>query len=164
MLSLLLAYLAYNRSRYGEHLRLDVARHLRGIEDERKKLASIIDHAGESILLADGEGHILRANPAASNLFGYPPEAWDSLSVNALVPEKIRGPHSQWFADEMAGRHHGVMGKARELEARRKDGSTFPCEITLNGFEVGGMRRISVILRIHRKTIPRRREHLAGGW
>ncbi len=147
MLSLLLTYLAYNRGRYGERLRRDVAWHVQGIKDEEKKLASIIDHANETILLMDEQGNILRANPAASDLFGYTPEEWNGLSVHALAPEELREPHTQWFIEGMADRRHDIMGKVRALRARRKDGSVFPCEVTANGFTVDGMRRISVILR-----------------
>ncbi|MDX8411032.1 MAG: PAS domain S-box protein, partial [Mariprofundaceae bacterium] len=145
--SLILAYLTYNRSRYGERLFRAVERRTQEVEGERLKLASIIDHANEAIMLMDDLGRVLRANPAASSMFGYAAEEWLGLSVHALVPEEIREPHVQWLAEEMAGKRHDMMGKVREVRARRKDGSIFLCEITVNEFATVKGRRISVILR-----------------
>lgn len=147
VLSLLLAYLAYNRSRYSERLRLEVAEQTREIEGERHKLSSIIDHANETVLLMDDQGSILLANATASKLFGYQPAEWDRLSVHDLVPEEIRETHVQWFGEEISGNHHDIMGREREIRAQRKDGSVFPCEVTINSFTTGKERRISVILR-----------------
>jgi len=121
--------------------------HEQVLEGERRKLASVIDHANETILLMDDQGAILRANPAASKLFGYGPDEWRGLSVHGLVPVEIREPHVQWFTEEMAGKRHDIMGKTRELRGRRKDGSIFPCEVTVNEFQIGKEKRLSVILR-----------------
>jgi len=121
--------------------------HEQVLEGERRKLASVIDHANETILLMDDQGAILRANPAACELFGYAAEEWEGLSVHTLVPEEVRVPHVQWMAEEMAGKHHDIMGKVRELRGRRKDGSIFPCEVTVSMFLSGEERRLSVILR-----------------
>jgi len=147
VLSLLLAYLTYNRGCYSERLRQDVAKQTREIEGERQKLSSIVNHANETILLMDDQGGILRANPAASELFGYAPEEWSGISVHALVPEEIREQHIRWFTEEIADHRHGIMGRVRELTARRKDGSLFPCEVTVDEFTTDGGRRLSIILR-----------------
>jgi len=147
LLGLLLSHLAYNRSRYGETLRLTVAKRTHELSDEQQKLAAVIDHAAESILVMDADGAIRRANPAACELFGYQPDEWQGHSVHDLVPEKIREQHIQWFAEEISGKRHDMLGKTRELRARRKDGSIFPCEVTVTGFEAAGQRRLSVILR-----------------
>ncbi len=75
VLSMLLAYLVYNRSRYGEHLRRDVARHLREIEDERKKLARLmiaVEQTPEGIFISDHEGRIVYANPSVTDMSGIP--------------------------------------------------------------------------------------------
>jgi len=147
MLSLLLAYLAYNRSRYGERLHREVEEITKEARDGKQKLASVIDHASETILLMDEQGAILRPNPVACELFGYTPEEWSGLSMQALVPENIRERHARWVTEEMMGKRHDIMGKVREIEAQRKDGSIFPCEITVNEFQSGEEKRFSVILR-----------------
>jgi len=144
---LLLAWTVYKRSRYGEYLRNEVAHRTTELVSEQEKLSSVIDHANEGILLMDEQGNILRANPAACRLFGYATEQLQGLSVHDLVPEEIREPHVQWVADELAGKRHDIMGKTRELRGRRRDGSVFPCEVTVNSFETEEGLRLSVILR-----------------
>jgi PAS domain-containing protein len=88
VLSLLLAYLTYNRSRHGEQLRQDVVERTLEVEGEQQKLASVIDHANETVLITDEAGFIERINPAASDVFGYAPDEWGSLSIHDLVPRR----------------------------------------------------------------------------
>ncbi len=147
ILSLLLTHLVYNRARYGERLRRKVIERTKVIEDEQQKLAAIIDNANDSILLLDENGVVLRANPAVCELFGYQPAEWEGLFVHDLVPENIREAHIEWFFDEMTGKRYDVLDKTRELQAQRKDGSLFPCEVTVNEFQAGEEKRLSIILR-----------------
>jgi len=147
ILGLLLTHLAYDRARYGEQLRLKVDKRTQELSDERQKLAAVIDNAAESILAMGEDGSISRANPAACGLFGYQPDEWQGLTVHDLVPEEMREQHQQWFTEEMTGKRHDMLGKTRELKGRRKDGSIFPCEVTVTEFEAAGERRLSVILR-----------------
>jgi len=121
--------------------------HEQVLKGEREKLASVIDHANECVFIMDEDGCIENTNPAASRLFGYTPEEWHGMSVHDLVPQEIRADHMRWHTEEMVGQHHSIMGKTRELGARRKDGSVFPVEVTVNEFESEGIRRLSVILR-----------------
>ncbi len=145
ILSALLAYFAYNRGRYGERLRLNVAQRTQEAEDEQRKLASIIDHANETVLLIDDNGDILRANPAASAMFGYAPEEWRGMSMRMLLPDSTSRQSTDWIA-KGKGRLD-TMGQIREIRGQKKDGSVFPCEITVNTFESRGVRHFSAILR-----------------
>jgi len=117
------------------------------VEAERNRLAAVIDHANEAVLLLDAEGRILRTNPAADMLFGYRDEQWRELTVHALVPEDVRALHGRWFSEEMSDGRYGIMGRMREIRAVRGDGAGFPCELTVSAFDVRGERQLSVILR-----------------
>ena len=136
-----------HRIRFGDRLRREVEQRTRQLEGERQKLASIIDHASECVLLLNESGHIERANPAVSRVFDHPPDALANMSVHDLVPDDIREAHHHWFASEMATGRHAIMGKTRELKARRKNGAIFPVEVTVNHFMTEEGRRLSVILR-----------------
>ncbi len=116
------------------------------LEEEREKLAAVIDHAAEAILIADETGRIQQANPAASRMFGYRPEEWAGLDLQLLVPESLRQQHARWTAEELASGSHGVIGHEREIEVRCKDGSLMPCSVMISTFKAGGRQRLSVIL------------------
>lgn len=147
ILGALLTLLVYNRSRYGEQLRRDIAARTQELSGERETLASVIDHATESILMIGENGLIQRANPAACEMFDYRADEWEGLALHDLVPDDIREQHVQWFADEIGGKRHDILGKTREVRGRRKDGAIFPCEITITAFQAVGGQCFSLILR-----------------
>jgi len=148
MLSLMLAYLTYNRSRYNKRLYWEVAQRTQQLDDEKQTLASVIDHANEAILISNAQGDILRANPAACTMFGYSPEDWQALGVHALVPQKVFEKHGQQhIAKEISGETHYIIGKEREVSGQRKDGKEFPCNLAVNTFVFEGETHLSIILR-----------------
>jgi len=117
------------------------------LETERITIKTILDQAPESIFLLDQSGHILDANPAAAHLFGYSSSEWNSLTVHDLVPEDVASEHKQWFFEELNEGRSKVIGRLTEVSARRKDGSTFPCSLSVNRFELHEHIRLSVFLR-----------------
>ena len=123
-----------------------VGREHAALASEREKLASIIDHASEAVLLTNEAGGIERANPAAGRIFGYRSEEWRGLSVHDLAPEEIRERHAEWLTETLAG-ERDILGRVRELTARRKDGAIIPVEVAVNAFRAGGQRKFSVIVR-----------------
>jgi PAS domain S-box-containing protein len=71
-------------------------------------------------------------------MFGYEADEWPGLPVVELVPEASRERHRRGFARRLSepagGPLHGM-----EVQARRKDGSAFPCELSISDYvdEVG---------------------------
>ena len=147
MFSWLVALVLFNRSRYSERLQTLVDMRTAELKIERQKLASVIDHANEGVLLMDATGVITRANPAACSMFGYRPEEMKGLAVHDLVPEELREQHHQLMADELEDQRYSILGNTRELTGQRKNGSQFAIELNVNMFDIGGRRKISAILR-----------------
>jgi len=143
----LIALLVFNRVRSSALLYRKVKERTQELSGERAKLAAIIDYAKEGILMVNEQGDILRSNPAAREIFGYDQQELDKLSVHDLTPPDIREQHKQWFSAENAGETHKIIGRIRELHGQRKDGSLFPCEITVSSFATGSKRHFSVVLR-----------------
>lgn len=90
--------------------------------EELFKLAT--EAAPNGTVLVDGTGHIVLVNARAEELFGYHRDELIGKPVDLLLPAAF-GPQSPWQESE-------AMGNARELLVRRKDGSEFPVEISLN--------------------------------
>jgi len=146
MISILLSLFVFHRIRANIVLNRKVEERTQAFSEEQAKLAAVIDYAKDAILLVNEQGNILRNNPAACATFGYEKQEWDQLTVHDLVPSDIRTQHQQWFASEIAGQTDLVIGQVREMRGQRKDGSVFPCEITISEFVTSSTRLFSVVL------------------
>jgi PAS domain S-box-containing protein len=91
-----------------------------------------IDASPTGILMVDGVGKILLANPEAEKLFGHTHEELMGRTVEMLVPERFRQRHIEQRASYDQAPRVRAMGERRELFALRKDGSEFPVGISLN--------------------------------
>jgi two-component system, chemotaxis family, CheB/CheR fusion protein len=89
-------------------------------------------HAAEAIIMVDAAGLIVFANHAAAALFGYGPDELQGMSVDALLPQGLRDGHAQLRADYMRTAEPRPMGRDRELNGLRKDGTTVPIEVILS--------------------------------
>jgi PAS domain S-box-containing protein len=86
---------------------------------------ALIDMAADSIVAVDREGRIILMNPAAENIFGYRrDEAFGMNLAELAVPENFRDP----FHACLSGQSHREI----EMELVRKDGSTFPADLSFS--------------------------------
>ena len=83
-------------------------------------------------LVADGNGDIVLANPAACAMFGYADDELVGLNVDALVPDGIRPRHAAYRAGYAHQPRSRPMGTGMELVAKRRDGSVVMVEISLS--------------------------------
>ena len=95
----------------------------------------MFESAGEGLLVANKEGTILMANPRVCEMFGYLKSELIGKEIDMLVPDQLRYKH----IEHREGYHHHPkkrsMGGGVDLQGQKKDGSTFPVEISLNYFE-----------------------------
>jgi PAS domain S-box-containing protein len=69
-------------------------------------------------------------------LFGYPSEQMVGAHISMLMPEDMREPHKGYVERYLESRTAHVIGKGREVEAMRQDGSLFPVHIALGQAQV----------------------------
>jgi PAS domain S-box-containing protein len=120
---------------------------LKPVSDAERRLGDLLESAPDAILEFDGEGRIVLLNRMAEQLFGYTREEMLELTVETLVPEAFRSGHK---GHRTGYRNHPVtrpMGSGLKLEARRKDGSQFPVEISLSSVKSGSEFRVTAIIR-----------------
>jgi two-component system CheB/CheR fusion protein len=113
---------------------------------ERYQLLS--QDARDIILFVGLDGRILDANGAAERAYGYDREELLSRRVLDLRAPGLRGE----VAEQMAAADRG--GVLFETIHQRRDGSTFPVEVSSRGAEIAGER---VLLSIIRDIAERRR-------
>jgi two-component system CheB/CheR fusion protein len=114
--------------------------------------------AAEGILMVDGDGRIQFANAMAARLFGYAIEELGGLSVERLVPAKLREVHVGHRKEYSANPAARPMGRQRELIGLRKDGTEFPIEVALSTVSAEGDRS-TVLAFITDVTERRKTEH-----
>jgi PAS domain S-box-containing protein len=101
--------------------------------DEQTVFRSLFSAYPDALLLVNGEGHIVLANPAAAALLGYAVDELVGLPVDALVPDAIRPRHAAYREAYARSPRTRPMGTTQtELVARKRDGSQVLVEISLS--------------------------------
>jgi len=111
------------------------------LRENEKRLRAIWKTAVEGIITIDERGSIESRNPAASRIFGYTPEEIVGRNVSVLMPSPDREKHDSYIANYLRTSKAKIIGIGREVVGQRKDGTTFPMELSV--CEVGlGERRL----------------------
>ena len=93
---------------------------------------AIFDASPDGLLVVDRDGVIRAANPRVEELFGWGTDELLGQSVDVLVPESVGEAHTAHRSRFVADPHNRPMGVGLDLRGKRKDGSTFPVEISLS--------------------------------
>ena len=106
---------------------------------ERKKaetrFRSLLESAPDAMVIVNSDGFIELANKQTEKLFGYTPLELVGHSVDILVTIGQRTGHGQHRTLFFEAPNQRKMGVGMDLEAVRKDGSSFPVEISLSPLE-----------------------------
>jgi len=92
---------------------------------------AVLDAAVDAIIVIDYLGTIQEFSLAAQRVFGYVPEEIIGRNVRDLMPEPWRGEHDGYLQRYHETRSPHIIGVGREVRARRKDGSIFPCDLAV---------------------------------
>lgn len=92
----------------------------------------LLNAAPDAMVVADSRGVIVFANAQVREVFGYEPEALIGVSVDELLPERLRVAHGAHRADFASAPRVRPMGAGLDLYGCRGDGSEFPIEISLS--------------------------------
>ena len=94
--------------------------------------------AAEGLVVVDASGVILMHNPRLAMMFGYAGKDLLSRPVEVLIPDQMRDRHMEHRRTYHQRPVNRSMGIGMDLRGRRKDGSEFPVEISLNHFQLDG--------------------------
>lgn len=116
------------------------------VHSRQRRLESILDNAAEGIITLDEAGLIETFNSAAQQLFGYETHEAVGQNIEILSPGKPQynsGNYTQLF---LGGEQGGYLGKEREIQGRRKDGSMIPLSIKVSEMQLGGRKLYTAIV------------------
>jgi len=98
----------------------------------------LLESAPDAVVIVDHDGRIAFANSHIEKMFGYSPSELLGQNVEVLAPDAVRQAHVQHRSEYAEAPRTREMGSGLELRGRRKDGSTFPVEISLSPLEEPG--------------------------
>jgi PAS domain S-box-containing protein len=104
----------------------------RGLREREAMLRGIVDSAADAIVAIDAQGAIRSFNPAAQRTFGYELEEVLGRNVKLLMPQPFCDEHDGYLRRYAATGVRHIIGLGRELIGIRKDGTTFPMELTIS--------------------------------
>jgi len=108
----------------------------RSLAQSVRRFEAVFTHATIGIIVCNQHGDVVSANAKAQQLFDYPIAELLRLRIEALVPDDVRTRHEQLRQSFHTHPQVRSMGANRDLQARRRDGSVFPVEISLSYFHL----------------------------
>ena len=103
----------------------------RALRSSESHLRSILRTVPDAMIVIDERGAILSFSAAAQRLFGYAESELVGANVCCLMPEPDRSRHDGYIARYLATGERRIIGIGRVVFAARKDGSTFPMELSI---------------------------------
>jgi two-component system sensor kinase FixL len=92
---------------------------------------SILATVPDAMIVIDDVGRILSFSAAAERLFGYGEAEVRGRNVSALMPSPDRERHDAYIQRYLATGEKRIIGTGRTVVGQRRDGSTFPMELSV---------------------------------
>ncbi|MDH3336021.1 MAG: PAS domain S-box protein, partial [Rhodospirillaceae bacterium] len=108
------------------------------VRTSEKRLQLILDNVVDSIVTSNSRGEIISCNPGTEKIFGYAKEEMIGKNLSMLMPKQQAEMHDGYIDAYIQTHAPKIIGKGRELEARRKDGTVFPIDIAISNLEIDG--------------------------
>ncbi|MDH5601199.1 MAG: PAS domain S-box protein [Gammaproteobacteria bacterium] len=129
-----------------EKMRIKIQSTLDKLTNKEKMTRAILETAPDAIITMNTKGIITSFNPGAENIFKYSADEIIGQNVNKLMPHDMAIHHDKYISHFKNG-GSATIGKNRELNGLRKDGSIFPIEITINANHIEGELLFTGVLR-----------------
>src|SRR6266403_5387921 len=101
------------------------------LRETAARLRALTETAVDGVILIDARGVVLMFNSACEKLFGYSVEEVIGENVKMLMPQPYRHEHDRYITNYRDTRDPKIIGIGREVIGLRKDGSTFPMDLSV---------------------------------
>lgn len=123
---------------FGEHLTMLSRRASDANEALRLReahLESILATVPDAMVVIDNQGVIRSFSQAAERLFGYAAAEVFGRNVSLLMPSPYREQHDSYLSRYRTTGERRIIGIGRVVTGERKDGTTFPMELSVGEVE-----------------------------
>jgi PAS domain S-box-containing protein len=108
-----------------------------GASREESRLRALVETAVDGVILIDSLGGVLMFNPACERLFGYAADEVVGQNVKMLMPRSFRDEHDSYLHNYRTSGVRKIIGIGREVIGERKDGTTFPMDLSVGESKEG---------------------------
>jgi len=120
---------------------------LKQAQSYQARLESILDNIVDGLITINERGVVQSFNKACEKMFGYNADEVIGQNINMLMPPKYADHHDQYLNNYRETHHAKIIGIGREVEARRKNGTVFPIDLSVAEVQTGAERLFSGIIR-----------------
>ena len=120
---------------------------LPGADGAKDLAAALLAASPDAVIVVDANGRIESTSGGILAMFGYRPEELVGQLMEILIPEEVREAHVGHRTGYIDAPTPRPMGVGLPLLARRRDGTTFPVDVSLAPVTFGGTRRVGAYVR-----------------
>ena len=110
------------------------------LREREAHLQSILDTVPDAVVVIDERGLMQSFSAAAERLFGWSPPEVIGRNVNMLMPSPYRDAHDGYLGRYLKTGERRIIGIGRVVVGLRRDGSTFPMELSVGEIKVASQR------------------------
>ncbi|MBL6457370.1 PAS domain S-box protein [Belnapia sp. T6] len=108
------------------------------LREAEQQLRSILETVPDAMVVIDERGIMISFSTAAERLFGWSAAEAIGRNVSMLMPRPDRDRHDGYIAHYLATGERRIIGIGRVVTGMRRDGSTFPMELTVGEVRSAG--------------------------
>ena len=112
-----------------------VAERAAELQHSEEQIRAILDATADAVVTIDILGRIATFNRAAERIFGYAASEVIGENVTMLIPPQERVGRYGYKATATRSYASRLIGRSHEISGRRKDGSIFPIQLSVNSVE-----------------------------
>jgi len=117
------------------------------LQQGKEAFERLFEASPDTLLVTNRDGRIVAANQRTESMFGYARAQLMGQSIESLIPEGLRDHHRDHRQSYWSDPRMRPMGEGLDLNARRKDGSTFPVDISLSPLKSGDEMQVLAAVR-----------------
>lgn len=119
----------------------------RSLQESEARQSAIVESMVDGLITISDKGIIQDVNKSAEKIFGFTQRELLGNNINMLMPEPDSSAHDGYLENFHRTSVAKIIGIGREVEGKRKDGSTFPMDLSVNKIQVEGNVMYSGIVR-----------------
>ena len=99
--------------------------------ESTKRMEEVFNASFDALFTISSEGIIIMVYDVASSVFGWTKEEFIGQNITIIMPKEHAEHHNEYLKHYLETGIKKMIGTQREVEAKRKDGTLFPCILGL---------------------------------